>query len=280
MIDLQTAKKTFLQRWLLLFAMVACHVWLYWLGQNGVGTPMWDLNNVYAPWVAQMAETHRLLGIDANWIYPFPDIVPLALAAVISPSNYQLGWVVMVAILNLVALGALLGWRSRPNRQSLLAGWFWVAGLVLLGPVSISRLDSVSVAIAVLALAFLVRNKTGTAATLMAIGIWIKIWPLAFFLASVGSREKLKRTWMVGFGTGLSILAVGILIAKPQYLFSFATGQVGRGIQIEAPVATPWLWMGIQNPVESGIRFSQQLLTFQVFGPFTVEFARLMDLVQ
>ncbi|MFM5905683.1 MAG: hypothetical protein ACKORF_06235, partial [Micrococcales bacterium] len=47
-----------------------------------------------------------------------------------------------------------------------------------------------------------------------------------------------------------------------------------------APVATPWLWMGIQNPVESGIRFSQQLLTFQVFGPFTVEFARLMDLVQ
>ena len=165
--------KSNIHRWLLLTAMGLTHVWLYWLGDNGIGTPMWDLNNVYAPWVSQMAESHRVLGVDSNWIYPFPDVVPLVIAALLVPSNYQLGWVTMVGVLNLVALAAILGWRSKPKPEAIGAGWFWVVAVLVLGPVSISRLDSVSVALAVLAVAFLVREKTGTASALMAIGTWV-----------------------------------------------------------------------------------------------------------
>lgn len=265
-------------RALLVLTMLAAQAWLYWLGDNGTGTPMWDLNNVYGPWVQQMASTHRILGLQESWIYPYIDVIPLLLAALLSPNNYQLGWVVMVGILNLVALLALLGWRQRPGGSAIAAGWFWVIALVLLGPVSISRLDSVSVALAVLAVAFLVRSKQSTAAALMAVATWVKIWPAAFFFGALADAANRKRILWVGALTGFGLLVFGLLVGKPSYLLSFAFGQASRGIQIEAPAASPWLWWGISDPSAAGILFSRELLTFQVFGPAAAMVAKLMDL--
>ena len=75
---------------------------------------------------------------------------------------------------------------------------------------------------------------------------------------------------------GGGLLLVGIAIGGLKNSLSFVTEQTGRGIQIESPWATPWLWQRIAHVPNTGIYFSYALKTFQVKGAGVQQLASLL----
>jgi hypothetical protein len=60
------------------------------------------------------------------------------------------------------------------------------------------------------------------------------------------------------------------------HVLSFVAEQAGRGIQIESPVAVPWLWQAALGVPGSVIYYDHQILTFQVAGAGTTTMSALM----
>ena len=75
-----------------------------------------------------------------------------------------------------------------------------------------------------------------------------------------------EREWagsaLVGF------LALGYLLAGPNHLLSFLTLQSSRGVQVEAPVATWWLWNNPSGDLNR-IYLDAELITYQIRGAGT-----------
>jgi hypothetical protein len=79
-----------------------------------------------------------------------------------------------------------------------------------------------------------------------------------------------------GFGTGLLVLIVGLLLGDPRSVLGFAFEQSDRGIQIESPWAAWWLWQGINKIEGAGLYYDSALSTFQVQGDGTAIIATLL----
>ena len=50
----------------LLGAGLLAHLWLIQIGLHGVGTPMGDVPYAYEPWLNQMINSQKLLGINLD----------------------------------------------------------------------------------------------------------------------------------------------------------------------------------------------------------------------
>lgn len=256
-------------RWFVLGVSLVAHLTLIWFGLNTVATPMGDIIYAYQPWFENMRVTNVLLGINEKWVYPL-----LALPAILIPGwlgdatgfDYQLSWLAISVVVDLIALLCLLGWRVKPSPARVASGYTWIALQFMLGPVAISRLDNLSVAIAVIALASLLNERERLAAVWLTVAVWIKIWPVALLLGFTSGSKKLWRIPAVAMVSSLGILAVGWLVGGNRQLFSFLTAQTDRGIQVEAPIALIWLWQQVLGVADTGAYFSRTYLTFQVKG--------------
>lgn len=262
-----------------LAAFVLAHLWLVWLGLNGVGQPMGDIPNAYFPWVDYMLKTHHLFGLDQSWVYPYPNLVFLLLPASLGAIDYQTAWLSMATIIDVLSMAILLFWGNTAQRPRLLAGCFWVAGLVGLGPVGISRLDSMSVAVAMLGVTAWLNLKPNVAAIWFALGTWIKVWPAALLGALFFSAKQKAKVAIWGMGAATVILVTGLLFGSFRSVLGFVFEQSDRGIQIESPWATWWLWLGVAGVPGNGLYYDQGLQTFQVQGEGTVLLAALLGLV-
>ena len=263
-------------RWLLVLAFVLEHLWLVWAGVRGVGEPMGDIIYAYEPWVRQMLQIHSLMGLQVPWVYPYPDLIFMFVPHFAAFGDYQRSWLVMGGLIDLAALAVLLYWPRRYDVARVRAGWFWLFSQLVLGPVSISRLDSISVAIAVIGLVAWLQAKPATAAIWFTIATWIKVWPVTLLLATVAEAKKWKPAAVWAATVGGAILLSGIFIGGIKNSLSFVLAQTGRGIQIESPWATPWLWQRIQNVPGSGIYFSYSLKTFQIKGSGVTQLASIL----
>jgi hypothetical protein len=56
-----------------------------------------------------------------------------------------------------------------------------------------------------------------------------------------------------------------VLLGADAEIFGFLTEQTGRGLQIEAVAATPFLWMAVDRSAR--IEYSYDILTFQITAP-------------
>jgi hypothetical protein len=177
-------------------------------------------------------------------------------------SSYSLAWAVLVAVLDAVAFAFLLGrGSSRPRR---IAASYWIAFVALLGPIAIFRIDAISVPIALVGLLLAARHPR-VAGMLVGAATWIKVWPAALVAALVVS---LRRRWSVVWGgaaVSLVIVAVVAAAGGSANLLSFVAEQGGRGLQIEAVAATPFVF-GLGGAV---VEYSYEILTFQVVGAGT-----------
>ena len=254
-------------RWFLLIAFVFEHLWLVWEGLKGVGLPMGDIIFAYHPWAKQMVETHTIMGITVPWVYPYPDLAFMFVPYWLSFGDYQRSWLIMGGLIDLAALIVLLYWPRTYDRARIRAAWFWILAQLLLGPVSISRLDSISIAVAIIGLVAWLRAKPATAAAWFAVATWIKVWPVTLLAATIAEARKWKPTAIWAAITGGAILVVGLIIGGVHNSLSFITEQTGRGIQIESPWAAPWLWARIAHLHGYGLYYSYGLKTFQVKGP-------------
>lgn len=252
-------------------AFLLVHLVTAWLGWVYPSQPMGDVVLVYEPWASTALGGGPIVGITETWVYPQLALVPMLLASGLSAplvpllgvsSAYLVGWAVLVVILDAVAFGVLVG-RS-PSHARRMAAWFWCAALLLLGPIALYRIDAITVPIAVIGGLWLV-SRPAVAAALLTIGAWIKIWPGALLLAAVVAARARFRMLLTAVIVSGGVIALLLLLGADTEILGFLTEQTGRGLQIEAVAATPFLWLAVAGAAR--IEYSFEILTFQITAP-------------
>jgi len=187
--------------------------------------------------------------IDMPWVYPAGALVPIVAPVLAGADAYQLIWFLLMVAANFVAVLALTGGLRR--RSGYLAAWYWLAVQILLAPVSMLRLEGFAAPLAIAGLAVLLRRPAVAGALLAAVTISSARWRIVAGGAAVTAVVAGAIAWYGG----------------AQNLFSFLTIQGDRSLQLEAPVATPWVWATVLGLPEAEIRQNYALATREVAGP-------------
>ena len=231
--------------------------------------------SLYDYWAYQVDNGTGVYGLVTEWVYPALAFVPIWIAGALNLVSYEVSWLTLVFVLNTAAVLLLV---RRESNGGLFSGskasWAFLSALLFLGPVAVSRIDSVSAALAILGLVAINRNATGIAAALFTIAGWIKIWPVALFAAMIAVFKKRIQATIVATSISASIIGIG-LIAGGTKVFGFVLQQQERGIQIESVMATPWMWLAKFG--SANIFFDDSILTNQVSGPLVQELAAVSN---
>lgn len=256
---------------LLWIAFLAVHVLIAWQGWVYPSQPMGDVVLVYEPWSTAAVSGGAIVGITEPWVYPQLALLPMLLANLLAwplvglvgvSGAYLIGWAILVTAMDAVAFGVLVGRGGTASRRS--AGWFWSAALLLLGPIAMYRIDAVTVPLAVIAGLWLVKRPL-VATALLTAAAWIKIWPGALVLAAVVAARGRVRMLIAAAVACAAIVFALLLLGAGRHLLGFLTEQTGRGVQIEAVVATPFMWMAHLGA--ASVDYSFEILTFQIQAP-------------
>ena len=243
---------------------VLAHAGLGMLALYAPGQPIGDVTNVYRFWIVDYAFAgHGWVGIDTVWVYPILAILPMIAAAAFGPELYASTWLTLVMIVDAVAFAAVvtLGRRHGVSHP----GWWWLGFLVALGPVAVGRIDSITVPIAMLGM-LVVLGRPALAGVLLTVAAWIKVWPAALVAAVVlAVRDRVPVLVAAAATTAIVLIAV-IAAGGAGNVFSFVTQQTGRGLQIEAVIATPWMWDATLGAGHSRVYYDSAILTFQLHG--------------
>ncbi len=245
-------------------AFVLVHLGVGWLGFLMPNQPMGDVYRVYEPWARAAVEGGGMMGITESWVYPQLALVPMILTLAFTPFvSYTVGWAILVTALDALAFGMLVGRGRSTGRTS--AAWFWLAFIALLGPVGLYRLDGLTVPLVIVGCLWLV-GRPWAAAMILAAATWIKVWPAAILGAAVIAVRR--RGAVLGGAVVASALVLVALLAAGAgaHAFGFIGEQATRGLQVEAPVAAPYLWGALLGVPGFSVYYSFDILTFQVTG--------------
>jgi hypothetical protein len=219
---------------------------------------------LYREWAMDAFEGHGVIGLSADWVYPLLAWLPIGAANLLGAPLYQLLWFAMTAGLNWWALWVVSdGGRSR---YGMLAAYTAMFGFLLLSPVALLRLEGITGPLVVIALVWLAKRPLVSGA-LLAVATWIKVWPALVIGAIVAvCRER----WLIvvaGFGVTAATAAVSAASGGLSHLFSFLSTQSDRALQLEAPIATPWVWMASVDFLDARVYQNYDLATREVVGP-------------
>ena len=256
-------------------------------------SPVAPFNDVslYGSWMQEMLQSGNVItqipGISRPFVYPFVAIVPMLIAFVLGGAdvwqNTLSGWLPMITVLNLAAIGVLTDW-GKGAKSTFTAAWFWIAFLALLGPISLGRIDSIASALAVFGLVALFWGRFQAAMVLFTVGAWVKIWPIAMGLALLIAEKRKNLVFSAAAFTVSITIGVGLLIGLVliggggSEILGFVFTQGNRGIQIESPIATFWIWFAKLGLFNASIYFDQGLLTNQIAGDGVELTSTLMSL--
>ncbi len=262
---------------LLWSAFAVVHVALVVLCLRAPGWPLGDVERVYLDWAVAATSGGPIVGITAGFVYPILALVPFVVALALGPDWYPVLWLGIVTLLNVWAFAVLVRTEGsgQPPRGRIMAAWWWIGFLALLGPIALSRIDSVTVPLVIVALLWL-QARPLWGAVLLTVATWVKVWPAAAVAALlVASRDRLRLG--VAAVVTSAVIALGVvLLGGGAHLFSFVSQQTTRGIQIESPVAVPWLWQVATRVPGASIYYDRQILTYQVTGAGVAEAIRWM----
>lgn len=249
------------------------HIWLLLASKLFPEAIAFGDLSLYNYWVFQVQQGEDLYGVAQDWVYPALAFLPMWLAKLVPLMDYEISWLIFVFVLNTIAALALSNIKTQ--KQNFLS-FFYLGALLLLGPVSVSRIDSVSVALAVFGILAVYKNSNTVAAAIFTIAGWIKIWPVALFLAMVASFQNRLKPLLMASAISLAIITGAVAFSSNAAVLSFVFSQQDRGIQIEAVMATPFLWLAKFGFGE--IYFDQLWLTNQVQAGATDFVAGLANL--
>jgi Glycosyltransferase family 87 len=255
-------------------AFILAHLWLGFLNLTAPGQPLGDVVNQYKYWTEQADLATFYVGIDQGWVYPIVALVPMIVAGAFGFASYAGTWLSLVLVLDMVAFAALVGWR-RPGRPVAI-GWWWIAFLLLLGPIALGRIDSISVPIAVVAV-LLLAARPRIAAFLLTIATWIKVWPAAIILSVLIASRRRLGILVTAAVTSAVIVGIALVLGSRGNVFSFITQQTSRSLQIESPVSTIWMWLSYLGIGGSFPYYNQGINTFEVTGPSAPAVAALLN---
>jgi hypothetical protein len=261
-----------------LFGLIS--FWLGWQGYFAEAIPYGDVSFVYEFWAGQAAGGAGVVGIDSGWVYPVVALVPILLPLIAGPGLYPIGWIILVTALNAGAFAYLLysARGSIRNRLQRKAALWWLVFLLLLGPISVARLDSIVAPLAIVGLLTSIQ-RPAIAGALLAIASWIKVWPAALIGAVLIAVNKRKTVLISVIVTSAVVMLIAVILGGAGNLFSFLGQQTGRGLQIEAPLATPFLWLAAFHEEGYAVYYDTAILTFQVMGEGTGIVADLSSLL-
>ncbi|MEF2976984.1 glycosyltransferase 87 family protein [Subtercola sp. YIM 133946] len=260
-------------------AFVLLHAWLGIIGLTAPTLPWGDVTQVYREWIESGLNGYWV-GIDGPFVYPLLALLPMIAAMGLGPSLYGIGWLLLVVIANAAVLAFILNSRatSAPSAEvtaddaagftpdiRFVAAWWWLGFLLLLGPVALGRIDTFEVALVIVGLLLAIR-RPAVSGVLLALAMWVKVWPAALIVAVV---IAVKRRLAVAIGAAVAavgVAVIGLLLGAGANLFSFVSQQTGRGLQVEAPISLPWMWMAYFGVPGSKVYYDQDILTFQVKG--------------
>lgn len=246
------------------FALV--HAVLIGLNLSGIGWPLGDVEQVYLGWAEGTVAGTARLGVDSAFVYPILALAPILAALVFGAPLYALTWLGLVTLVNGAAFGMLIG--RRPGRVAAVAAWWWLAFLLLLGPVGLARIDSVTAPLVIMGLLWL-RTRPVAGAVLLSLATWVKVWPVAAIIALAVASRRRWQVIAVFASTSLGIIAFAQLFGSGLTILSFVTEQTNRGLQIEAPVAGWWLWQSALGIPGTLVYYDHEILTYQVVGAGT-----------
>ncbi|WP_295854446.1 glycosyltransferase family 87 protein [uncultured Microbacterium sp.] len=261
----------------LFVAFVAVHVVVGILGYQQPNEPMGDVYLVYEPWSrcalfggfdvssCTRSDAWAWPGITEKWIYPQLAFLPMTFAWVFAWAvGYTPAWAITVALFDLVAFVVLVGKGRSTGR--VLAAWFWLAAILLIGPVGLYRIDGITVPFAILGSIWMLRRPF-VASLLLSISVWMKVWPAAILAAGlIVVRRRLALIWgavAVSLATIIPVVALG----GAPYVFGFVGDQTSRGIQMEAPIGGLYMFLAAFYVPGSEVYYDGGVLTFQVTGP-------------
>ncbi|WP_345801965.1 hypothetical protein AAIB33_02325 [Microbacterium sp. AZCO] len=253
------------RRAVLWIAFVIVHVGIAVLGFLLPNEPMGDVYRVYEPWSLQALAGRGVVGITESWVYPQLALVPMLLAHAFEwIAGYEVGWAILVTLCDALAFAMLVG-RGRSTGRWV-GAWFWLAFIAMLGPVGMYRLDGITVPLALAGSLWLV-GRPWLGSALLAVAVWIKVWPAAILAAAVIAVRR--RLAVLGGALAVSAGVVVVVLAAGggANLFGFVGDQTDRGLQLEAPISSFYLWQAVGGVQGSFIYYDQDLLTFQVTGP-------------
>jgi len=260
-------------RMTLWLGFAAAHLWLAWLNLYAPGLPLGDVIITYKLWTDQIVLNGYWMGIDTVWVYPILAILPMLGAFALGPALYANTWLSMIVLLDAVAFAAITGWATSRRRAAV--GWWWIAFLVLLGPIAIARIDSVSVPLAIVGMLLLATRPTA-AAVVLAVATWIKVWPAALLAAVVVACRARRDVVVAALAVSVVVVIAALLSGSGLNVFSFVTQQTGRGLQAEAPVSTVWLWQALAGVPNTYIYYDTEILSFQIVGDGVATAAAVM----
>jgi hypothetical protein len=246
-------------------AFAAVHLMVAWLGFTMSKMPMGDVYLVYEPWARDAVAGNGIVGIDSDWVYPQLALLPMLVAQGLAwIAGYEVAWALMITALDAIAFAMMLG-RGRSAGRTAGAA-FWLAYLALLGPIGMYRIDAVTVPLAVAGCLWLV-GRPLVASLILAVATWIKVWPAALIAAAVIAVRR--RLTIIGGALVVTAVTAWTVVAMGggAHVFGFVSGQTARGLQLEAPVSTFYLWRAVAGIQGSFIYYDRDLLTFQVAGP-------------
>jgi hypothetical protein len=244
-------------------AFVVVHFVLGAIALWSPSLPLGDITIVYRQWVHQGMDTGQWVGVQEPWVYPILALPPMVIAEAFGPAADAGAWLTLVMIVDAAGFALVTGF-GRDRRMARL-GWFWLAFQLLLGPIALGRIDSITIPVALAGMLLLARAPRA-AGVLLAVGAWIKVWPAALVAAAVVAVRR--RLDVVAGAAGLSALVVaGVLVlGGGANLLGFVTQQTGRGLQIESGLGTFWMWdAALHGP--TSIYYDTGILTFQLRGP-------------
>ncbi len=253
-------------------AFLLVHLLLGFLSFHSNGEPLGDVYLVYKPW-AQLAQAGSVVGIQSDWVYPIGALVPIMLPLLLGADNYIGSWLTLVLLLDAGAFAVLtIGRRPRQLR----AAWWWLGFLLLLGPIAIGRLDSVSVPIVIVGLLWLTLRER-VAVVMLTAATWIKVWPAAILAAVVVAARSRRQIVVVAAVTSLILVILALTFGSGWHVLSFITMQTGRSLQIEAPISTPWMWEAAFAHPHAFVYYDPDLRTFEVTGDGSTVASSLMN---
>ncbi|OJX64140.1 MAG: hypothetical protein BGO95_02585 [Micrococcales bacterium 73-13] len=224
---------------------------------------------LYRTWAMQTMSGHGPV-FDEPWVYPAGALLPIVLALLAGRGGYLAVWLVIMTALNAAAVLTLT--RRLRDRRAYPAAWWFLLFEFLLAPVALLRLEAVTVPLAIMALALVVR-RPAVAGALIAAAAWVKVWPVSL---AVSAFVVSRRRWAIALG-GLAMSAavalVVVLGGGGPNLLSFVTVQSDRALQLEAPIATPWVWGAVLGGEGYRIFEDLRLATREVAGPGATEAA-------
>jgi hypothetical protein len=260
-------------RWLELagfvLAFVAVHGFLWWLTLVSANLPLGDVTITYSRWIETGRTADFWVGIDGAWVYPILAIVPMAAAALGGVASIGSGWLLLMVLLDAVACAFLWRFRARVGWSGVRVVWWWLLFLLALGPIALGRIDAVATVFALVGVAF-VASRPAVASALFTAGAWTKVWPAALVAVLLLVRRGHRRG-VLGGALVLSalIVLVDVLWGGAPYLLSFVGEQTGRALQIESPLATPFMWAAAFGAPGAAVFYDQEILTFEVSGAGT-----------